>query len=92
MKFSQSLIEEIKNKTSLSGVISKNVKLIQKGNEFLGLCPFHKEKTPSFTVSDDKGFYHCFGCQAHGNVIDYIMKTQGLSFQDKALFYIRLLC
>lgn len=85
MKFSQSLIEEIKNKTSLSGVISKNVKLIQKGNEFLGLCPFHKEKTPSFTVSDDKGFYHCFGCQAHGNVIDYIMKTQGLSFQDTIL-------
>ncbi|PPR79339.1 MAG: DNA primase [Alphaproteobacteria bacterium MarineAlpha2_Bin1] len=85
MKFSQSLIEEIKNKTALSGVISKNVKLTQKGNEFLGLCPFHKEKTPSFTVSDDKGFYHCFGCQAHGNVIDYLMKTNGSTFQDTIL-------
>ena len=84
-KFSQSLIEEIKTKTSLSGVISKTVKLSQKGNEYLGLCPFHDEKTPSFTVSDDKGFYHCFGCQAHGSVFDFIMKTQGMGFQETVI-------
>ncbi len=85
MKFSQSLIEEIKNKTSLSDVISKSVKLTQKGNEFIGLCPFHNEKTPSFTVSDEKGFYHCFGCQAHGGVFNFIMETQGISFQDTVI-------
>ena len=85
MKFSQSLIEEIKNKASLSGVISKTVKLSKKGNEYLGLCPFHNEKTPSFTVSDDKGFYHCFGCQAHGSIFDFIMKTQGIGFQETVI-------
>lgn len=64
----------------LSGVVAKRVTLTRRGHEFSGLCPFHNEKTPSFTVNDDKGFYHCFGCQEHGSVFDFVMKTDGLEF------------
>ena len=85
MKFSQSLIEEIKLRSSLSGVIAKNVKLLQRGSQFIGLCPFHKEKTPSFTVQEDKGFYHCFGCQEHGDIFDYVMKSSNLTFSEAVI-------
>ena len=75
--------EEIKNKLKLSQVISKNLALKKKDNSnFLALCPFHKEKTPSFTISDEKGFYHCFGCGKHGDVFSYIMETENLGFLD----------
>ncbi len=54
----------------------------RRGREFVGLCPFHKEKTPSFSVVEDKGFYHCFGCGAHGDVISFVMQTEGLGFLE----------
>ena len=56
--------------------------LTRKGREYLGLCPFHNEKTPSFTVSDDKNFYHCFGCGAHGDVFTFLVEKEGLSFPE----------
>ena len=74
MAFSDSLVDIIHDKVLLSDVISKTVNLSKKGTDFIGLCPFHNEKTPSFTVSNDKGFYHCFGCGAHGDVISFIME------------------
>ena len=80
--YNQSILESIKSKINLSEQIAKYVKLTRKGHEFIGLCPFHKEKTPSFTVSDEKNFYHCFGCQAHGNIFDFIMHQEGLSFPE----------
>ncbi|MEI9928057.1 MAG: CHC2 zinc finger domain-containing protein [Sphingomonas sp.] len=68
--------------TPLSGLIGRSVKLTKAGNEHKGCCPFHSEKTPSFTVSDDKGFAHCFGCSWHGDAIKWLMETRGLDFLD----------
>ncbi len=82
MAFPASFLEELKNRLSLPDVVSRRVKLQRKGREFVGLCPFHNEKTPSFNVVPDKGFYHCFGCGAHGSVFDFVMNTESLSFPE----------
>ena len=82
MAFSEQFLEELRARTGLADVISRRVKLVKKGREHLGLCPFHKEKTPSFTVNEDKGFYHCFGCEAHGSAFDFVMETEGLTFPE----------
>ena len=82
MAFPPEFLDELRNRITTSEVVGKRVKLLKKGREFSGLCPFHNEKTPSFTVNDDKGFYHCFGCGAHGSAIDFIMNTEGLSFPE----------
>ena len=82
MAFSDQFLEELRARSGLAEVIGRRVKLARKGREHLGLCPFHKEKTPSFTVNEEKGFYHCFGCQAHGSVFDFVMETEGLSFPE----------
>ena len=73
-------IKEIRDSIDLSRIISRKVKLQKKGNNFLGLCPFHNEKTPSFNVNNEGGFYHCFGCGAHGDVISFIRNFEGKSF------------
>lgn len=75
-------LEELNSKISLAQVISKKVKLTKRGREYIGLCPFHHEKTPSFSVSEEKGFYHCFGCGAHGDAIRFVMETEKRSFPD----------
>ena len=85
MYFQDSFLEQITNSLLVSQVVGRKVSLKQKGREHLGLCPFHSEKTPSFTVNNDKGFYHCFGCGEHGNVFDFIKKTQGLNFKDTVI-------
>ncbi|MCW0234682.1 MAG: DNA primase [Ferrovibrio sp.] len=82
MAFPDSFLEEIRNRVPLSGVVGRSVRLIKRGREFTGLCPFHNEKSPSFTVNDDKGFFHCFGCGAHGDVIGYVMRNGGLAFPE----------
>jgi len=82
MSFSPQFLDELRLRVGLADVVSKRVKLTRKGREHTGLCPFHKEKTPSFTVNEEKGFYHCFGCQAHGSVIDFVMETENLSFPE----------
>lgn len=69
-------------RTTLSSVIGKHTKLQKAGREWKACCPFHKEKTPSFTVNDEKGFYHCFGCAAHGDAIRFLTETRDLSFID----------
>ena len=77
------LKEEIRNKLKLSQVISKNLSLKKKDkSNYLALCPFHKEKTPSFSISDDKGFYHCFGCGKNGDIFSYVMEIENLGFLD----------
>ena len=68
--------------TSVSSIIGKRVKLTKKGNRFIGLCPFHSEKTPSFNINEDEGFYHCFGCGVSGDVISFLRETSGLNFVD----------
>jgi DNA primase len=82
MAFSDQFLDELRARAGLADVIGRRVRLQRKGREHLGLCPFHKEKTPSFTVNQEKGFYHCFGCGAHGSVFDFVMETEGLSFPE----------
>jgi DNA primase len=75
-------LDELRARTTLSGVIAPSVKLIRAGREWKACCPFHNEKTPSFTVNDDKGFYHCFGCGAHGDAIRFLTDHRGMPFMD----------
>ena len=75
-------INDIKNSSDIVDIISETVVLKKSGKNFLGLCPFHSEKTPSFTVSPDKQIFYCFGCSAGGNVFSFLMKQEGLSFPE----------
>ena len=82
MAFPQNFLEEIKNRIAVSDVVGRKVKLQRRGREFVGLSPFKPEKTPSFTVNDDKQFYHCFATGKHGSVFDFVMETEGLNFPE----------
>ncbi|WP_417823207.1 DNA primase [Thalassospira lucentensis] len=82
MSFPQSFLDDLRARVDLADVVGSSVKLIKRGREYSGLCPFHSEKSPSFTVNDQKGFYHCFGCGAHGDVISFVMNTRGLTFVE----------
>jgi DNA primase len=75
-------LEEFKARLPLVEIIGRHVRLTRRGREWLGLCPFHREKTPSFTVSEVKGFYHCFGCGQHGNAVDFVMAIDGVDFSQ----------
>lgn len=75
-------IDELKSRITLSDVVGKKMRLTRAGREFKGCCPFHNEKSPSFYVNDDKQFYHCFGCGAHGSVIDFVMRHDNQSFPE----------
>jgi DNA primase len=79
-KIPEYIIEEIRSKVSISDVISQYVNLVPKGGRLWGLCPFHNEKTPSFTVNDEKGFFHCFGCGKGGSAFNFLMDIDNLSF------------
>ena len=82
MKYPKEYIEEIKTRLKVSTVVSKSVILKKRGKEYVGLSPFKNEKTPSFTVNDEKEFYHCFATSEHGNIFDFVMKTQNLRFGE----------
>ncbi|MBB4857138.1 DNA primase [Novosphingobium chloroacetimidivorans] len=75
-------LDQLRARTTLSALIGRTVRLQKVGNEFKACCPFHNEKTPSFHVNDAKGFYHCFGCSAHGDAIRWLTDHQGLAFMD----------
>jgi DNA primase len=79
---SPAFLDELRARTLLSSLIAPSVKLIKAGREFKACCPFHQEKTPSFTVNDEKGFYHCFGCGAHGDAIRFLTDARGMQFMD----------
>lgn len=78
----QKFLDELRSRISIADVVGTKVKLTKRGREYLGLCPFHNEKTPSFTVNESKGFYHCFGCGAHGDIVKFEMDANGLPFID----------
>ena len=80
MAFQPGFLDELRARISLSGLIGRSVKLVRRGREYAGLCPFHHEKTPSFYVVEDKSFFHCFGCGAHGDVIGFVMRNDNLDF------------
>src|SRR4051795_9780876 len=82
MTLSTAFLDELRARTVLSSIIAPSVKLIRAGREWKACCPFHNEKTPSFTVNDDKGFYHCFGCGAHGDAIRFLTDQRGMRLMD----------
>jgi DNA primase len=82
MKYPKEYLDEIKLRLKVSQVVGKSVQLKKRGKEFVGLSPFKNEKSPSFTVSDEKEFYHCFSTAEHGNIFDFLMKTKSLSFGE----------
>ena len=82
MKYPKEYLDEIKTRLKVSTVVSKFVSLKKRGKEYVGLSPFKNEKTPSFTVNDEKEFYHCFATAEHGNIFDFVMKTQNLKFGE----------
>ncbi|WOF42368.1 DNA primase [Sphingopyxis indica] len=75
-------LDELRSRITLSTLIGRTVKITRAGREYKACCPFHNEKTPSFTINDEKGFYHCFGCGAHGDAIRWMTDQRGLSFMD----------
>jgi DNA primase len=82
MRFPTTFLDEIRTRLPVSHVVAKRVKLKRQGREFVGLSPFKQEKTPSFTVNDAKGFYHCFASGEHGDIFTFLMKTEGLGFHE----------
>ncbi len=85
-KFLQSSIDEVLNRSDIIDIASNYVTLKRNGSDYVGLCPFHREKTPSFHISSDKQLFYCFGCSTGGNIIDFIMKIENLDFVDTIKF------
>jgi len=82
MSFPPAFLDEIRARVALAEVIGRRTRLVKRGREYTGLCPFHNEKSPSFTVNEDKGFFHCFGCGVHGDVIGFVMQSQNMGFLE----------
>lgn len=82
MRYPTEFIERLRDVMPISAVIGKRIPVRKHGREFQALCPFHKEKSPSFTINDDKAFYHCFGCGAHGDAINFIREYEGISYRE----------
>ena len=80
-KYDNNFVDELRARLSLVDVIGRRVPLVKKGQNYWGCCPFHNEKTPSFSVNEEKGFYHCFGCGAHGDIISFTMNTEHVEFK-----------
>ncbi len=90
MKYPKEYLQEIKTRLKVSTVVSKTISLKKRGKEYVGLSPFKTEKTPSFTVNDEKEFYHCFSTAEHGNIFDFVMKTQNLKFGESVKYLANL--
>ena len=81
-RYSDELVDEVRNSNDIVDVISQYVVLKRSGRNFFGLCPFHREKSPSFSVSPDKQIFHCFGCGVGGDVIHFVSKIENLDFKQ----------
>ena len=82
VRYSEEIIDEVRSKNDIVDVISQYVVLKRSGRNFFGLCPFHKEKSPSFSVSPDKQIFHCFGCGVGGNVFHFVSKIENINFRE----------
>src|SRR5215471_10057602 len=82
MRYPPQFLDELRARLPVSEVVGRRVKLKRRGREWVGLSPFNKEKTPSFTVNDQKGFFHDFSSGKHGSIFDFVMMTEGLSFPE----------
>ena len=81
-RFGDDKIEEVRSRADIVEIVGAHVRLRRAGRNFVGLCPFHNEKTPSFSVNAERGFFHCFGCGAGGSVFNFIMRVEGLTFPE----------
>ncbi len=81
-RYDDEIIEQVRSRVDIVALISEYVKLKKAGKNYVGLCPFHEEKTPSFSVDPDKQMFYCFGCGAGGNVFNFLMRKEGMSFPD----------
>ena len=81
-RINREVIEAVRDSANVVDVVGSYVSLRKRGKNYLGLCPFHSEKEPSFTVSDEKQIFHCFGCGASGSVFDFVMRTRNLTFPE----------
>ena len=86
MAIPDSFVDELLERSDILDVVSQYVQLTKKGANYFGLCPFHNEKTPSFSVAPDKQIYHCFGCGKGGNALGFIMAIENLTFPDAVRF------
>ena len=82
MRYPREFLDELRSRLRLAELIGRRVKLVRRGREYAGLCPFHAERTPSFFVVEDEGFFHCFGCGAHGDAIGFVMRADNLDFEQ----------
>src|SRR5262245_61446331 len=82
MAFPPGFLDELRSRVPLADLVGRRVRLVRRGREHSGLWPFHNEKTPSFYVVEDKGFFHCFGCGAHGDAIGFVMRAERLAFPE----------
>ena len=80
-KYDRNFTDELRERLSIVDIVGRRVPLVKKGQNYWGCCPFHNEKTPSFSVNEDKGFYHCFGCGEHGDIISFVMKSENVDFK-----------
>ena len=80
-KYDRNFTDELRERLSIVDVVGRRVPLVKKGQNYWGCCPFHNEKTPSFSVNEAKGFYHCFGCGEHGDIISFVMKSENVDFK-----------
>ena len=81
-QYNRNFTDELRERLSIVDVVGRRVPLNKKGQNHWGCCPFHNEKTPSFSVNEEKGFYHCFGCGEHGDIISFVMKTENMDFKQ----------
>ena len=79
-RFGDDKIEEVRSRADIVEIVGAHVRLRRAGRNFVGLCPFHNEKTPSFSVNAERGFFHCFGCGVGGSVFNFITRVEGLTF------------
>jgi DNA primase len=80
-KYDNNFTDQLRNRLSIVDIVSRRVPLTKKGQNYWGCCPFHNEKTPSFSVNEDKGFFHCFGCGKHGDIISFVMESENIDFK-----------
>ena len=80
-KYDRNFTDELRERLSIVDIVGRRVPLVKKGQNYWGCCPFHNEKTPSFSVNEDKGFYHCFSCGEHGDIISFVMKSENVDFK-----------
>ena len=86
MRFSDEIVDDVRSNSNIVDIIGEHVNLKKNGNNYIGLCPFHNEKTPSFSVNEPKQFFYCFGCQKGGSIFTFLMEYEHMTFQESVRY------